>query len=409
MAEQTTASSTDAPPSTTETNTNNSSDAQLSIGERYDQAVALVESSPESAVNILEKLQHEVARLTLFSSNESLEDISTKSLPLLALEHYLAIGYTRLPSSPGQMQGRQANLRRSMDLWSSFIQKLEALEGSDLVTPAEQKEYETLLECFNATSGEDDSSNIDSGPPVLPAARREDKIARFRAKQQAQQEVARLRSLRERRSRIGVAADDVLDDLDEETLDRQVAMTNLLLNKAEALEEWASTIRELPMIERMVKMEAERSHMEHHKASSSHGKHDSNSPSSDQRQRPKAPSEGLKVTHITLDNTGQMQFRKEEIKSQVFRPGWNQPTATLEQYANKEVKDAMARDERQKEADANRPFQPRRYDQLEKDGREDDADAVDASAALDQAWDDWKDENPRGSGNKHGDRGDRNF
>lgn len=385
---------------------------QLSIAERYAQAVVLTESSPKSAVQMLEKLQHEVARVNLFSSNESLEDISTKSLPLLALEHYLALAYTRLPSAPGQIRGRQSNLLKSMDLWSCFLQKLEALGDNDsssdsndaLVSPAERKEYEMLLECSSSAS----NGNSDGGTaPVLPAPRREDKIARFRAKQQAQQEVARLSSLRERRTRVGISSEEVMDDMDEEGLDRTVAMTNLLLNKAEALEEWASTIRELPMIERMAKMEAERSHMERHKAGSTH---DDNSNSQDDlRQRPRAPDKGLQVTHITLDANSQLQFRKEEIKSQVFRAGWNQPTMSLEQLADREVKDAMEREERQKQGEANRALQPRRYDQLLKDGMEDHADAVDASAALDQAWDDWKDENPRGSGNKHGDRGDRNF
>jgi hypothetical protein len=40
---------------------------------------------------------------------------------------------------------------------------------------------------------------------------------------------------------------------------------------------------------------------------------------------------------------------------------------------------------------------------------EDDANLVDASAKLDRDWDDWKAENPKGSGNKMGDVGDRNF
>ena len=377
---------------------------QLSLAERYAQAVALTESAPETAVPMLETLQQDVARLALFSSNESLEDISTKSLPLLALEHYLAMAYTRLPSAPGQIQSRHTKLLRSMDLWASFVQKLESL-GGDLVTPPEQKEYEMLLECSSSMSNSSDNNN--TTPPVLPAPRREDKIARFRAKQQAQQEVARLQSLRERRGRIGISADEIMDDLDEEGLDRSVAMTTILLNKAEALEEWASTLRELPMIERMAKLEAERSQMERHKQSS-HVQGESLS--NDTRQRPPAPDKGLQVTHITLDSTsGQLQFRKEEIKSQVFRPGWNQPTMSLEELADRETKDAIERDERQKEGEAQRALQPRRYDQLLKDGMEDHADAVDASAALDQAWDDWKDENPRGSGNKHGDRGDRNF
>ena len=457
----TTTSSAAATDTNTRVDNNNSVEEpqqQLSISERYAQAVILTETSPASAVDILEGLQHDVARLSLFSTNnnnnnESLEDISTKSLPLLSLEHYLALAYTRLPSTPGKIHERQSYLRRSLDLWCNFMQKLDSLDhnnnsgsndnnnnnsnGTVLISPAERKEYEMLVECSGSSSTSNGStagagndgtgglaSSLSSSSLVhhLPAPRREDKIARFRAKQQAQQEVARLVGLRERRSRMGITATEVMDDMDEDTLDRSVAMTNLLLNKAEALEEWASTVRELPMLERMVQIENERSQMERHKKTggSTQNSRNRNSIGSslddddDTRQRPprpRAPDQGLQVTHITLDGNNQLQFRKEEIKSQVFRPGWNQPTMSLDQLADREVKDALEREARQKEAEANRRDlqQPRRYNQLLQDGLEDNADAVDASAAMDRAWDDWKDENPRGSGNKHGDRGDRNF
>ena len=69
----------------------------------------------------------------------------------------------------------------------------------------------------------------------------------------------------------------------------------------------------------------------------------------------------------------------------------------------------MEREERQKEAEASKMNEPRRYEYLVKDGMEDNIDLVDASAKLDRDWDDWKDENPRGSGNKMGNRGDKNF
>lgn len=42
----------------------------------------------------------------------------------------------------------------------------------------------------------------------------------------------------------------------------------------------------------------------------------------------------------------------------------------------------------------------RRYKQLEMDGDEDDEDLVEQAAHHDRAWDDWKAENPKGSGNK---------
>jgi hypothetical protein len=107
--------------------------------------------------------------------------------------------------------------------------------------------------------------------------------------------------------------------------------------------------------------------------------------------------------------TGQLNIRKEELRSQVFRPGWNQPTMSLEELGEREVREAMAREERQKVAEEQQKNDPRRYDQLVKDEMEDNAELVDASAALDRAWDDWRAENPKGSGNKMGDRGDRNF
>ena len=71
--------------------------------------------------------------------------------------------------------------------------------------------------------------------------------------------------------------------------------------------------------------------------------------------------------------------------------------------------EAIARGESQKLAEEEAMLRPRRYEQLEKDGMEDDEGLVEASAELDRKWDDWKEENPRGSGNKMKERGDRNF
>lgn len=409
MTGPTAATTTNDAATTTATTKNESS---LSLSERYQRAIDLSESSPTEAIVALETMQHELARLALFSSNEGLEDISTKSLPLLALEHYLAMAHTRIPTPPDKIRDRRTNLLRSIDLWTAFLQKLDSLSDNNgstneaIVTPAEQKEYQTLMECSSSSSNNDGDTTTNA--PVLPAPRREDKIARFKAKQQAKKEVERLRSLRERRGRIGVSSEEVMDDFDEETLDRTVAMTNILLNKAEALEEWAQTIRELPMIERMVQAQEQQSNMERHSGKNqqqrnNHGAHDP------RQRRPPAPANGIQVTHVTLDATNQLQFRKEQVKSQVFRPGWTQPTMSLEEFGDRERNNAIEREHKQQAAEANRAKGPRKYEQLLRDGKEDNADAVDASAAVDRAWDDWKDENPRGSGNKRGDQGDRNF
>jgi hypothetical protein len=48
------------------------------------------------------------------------------------------------------------------------------------------------------------------------------------------------------------------------------------------------------------------------------------------------------------------------------------------------------------------PQGPRRYDQLVEDGDEDNEALVEESTYKDRAWDDWKDANEKGIGNKKG-------
>lgn len=377
---------------------NQSNQACESLSERYAKAVASVESAPEIAVSVLSDLQHEVAANGLFSvhSTESLDDISTASLPLLLLEHHLAVAYTQLPTiGIAEISKRQSNLRRACDLWTSFLQKLESLEQ---LSKDETAQFHDLLELLDQSSSNDCSSST----LLPPSVNRDAKIARHRAKQQAENERQRLESLRERRGRIGIASEEEMDGHDEEGLARTIALTSLEIAKADCIEGWSSVIRELPMIAMMVKSQDERQGQDRY----STGRNDAGR-SERQQQESRGP---LKVTHITQDAaSGQLQFRREEIRANVLRPGWNQPTMTLEELAEREVTGALEREARQKESEAYQKTQPRRYDQLKKDGLEDDADLVDASADLDRRWDSFKDENPRGSGNKRGDVGDRNF
>merc|ERR1719162_183413 len=120
---------------------------------------------------------------------------------------------------------------------------------------------------------------------------------------------------------------------------------------------------------------------------------------------PPQSNKGLQVTHISQDEaTGQLRFKRDEIRSKVFQPGWSQPTMSLEELGDREYEEAIEREKRQKQAEADRIYQPKRYEELAKDGMEDNAELVEASAKLDRDWDEWKDQNPRGSGNKMGNR-----
>ena len=368
----------------------NKMDESASVSERFRTAIALIDSSPMDAVVHLTELQKNIAALALFSSNESLEDISTKSLPLLALEFHLAMAHLAAPSA--KSTERMVHVTQSVDLFSSFLQRLEQLE---LLSKEDTKDYHELLDVVS----EDNTDNTRAARTV--GQQREAKIARFRAKQQAQSEVERLRSLKQRRGRLETLAEEEMDGYDQDSLERQLVLSTLSVHAAEALDEWYQVQRELPMIEMAVKMERERTETDRHRGVTEANESDKRQPIS---------GKPLQLTHITQDaSTGQLQVRKEEIRSQVFRPGWNQPTMTLEELGEMEMKQAIEREARQKQSEAEQKNAPRRYDQLVRDGLEDNAELVDASAQLDRDWDDFKDANPRGMGNKMGDRGDRNF
>ena len=101
---------------------------------------------------------------------------------------------------------------------------------------------------------------------------------------------------------------------------------------------------------------------------------------------------GIDVTHYSST----MEMRKETIRAGVFQPGHNLPTMSLKEYAVQEYNEAMARSELEKNA----PDAPKRYDQLETDGQEDDDALVEVAVYRDRNWDNWKDANPLGLGNK---------
>lgn len=355
-----------------------------SLLERFEQAQEL--SDKTQSVAALESMQAEIA--FCISSNEDLDDIATLNLPYLSLEHLLAEAYVDLPMKNG-MEERLRNLRRACDLWQAFCERLDKL---DLLSPDEKKQFHTLLEIQESLDNDNQETILP--PPVS----REMKIARFQMQKEAQQEKERLKSLQERRRRLNISQNETMDGHDDESLERSIALTITgKLHKLQAFDGWGSVLQEMPLCARMAHAQSQIQ-------------------SQQNRYAPQLPPErapqgkGLQVTQITQDmSTGQLRLERQEIKANVLRPGWNQPTMTLEELGERELEQAIARDQAQKEAEAERAHAPRRYEYLVRDGMEDDAELVDASAALDRVWDDFKDENPRGSGNKRGDVGDRNF
>ena len=373
--------------------------------ERFWSAVAQIDTEPLAAIATLLQIQEYVAMQSYFStsssSSETVDDLATNLLPYLTLDHHLALAYIQLPVDRDHIATRHTNLQTASDYFNAFLQKLEAY---DALTKEDKVQYQRLVELtdhINSHNQNSSGSSVGDAQLLPPPMNRETKIAQYRQKQQLQQEQERLKSLQLRRRRLQatISDDEMMDGYDQESLVRTTNITSIHLAKMISYEEWTSILQELPMIAMMIQKQQDPS-------GSDHG-----SPQHDTRQAPqRPPQKPMELTQITKDSTtGQLRIHRQEIQNKTFRPGWNQPTMSIEALAEREVHDAVQRQQRQEQAEADNKTQPRRYEQLVKDGMEDDDDLVDASAVLDRNWDTFKDDNPRGCGNKRGDVGDRNF
>ncbi len=88
------------------------------------------------------------------------------------------------------------------------------------------------------------------------------------------------------------------------------------------------------------------------------------------------------------------------MKATVFGSNIAPPTMTLEEFGDLEREDAIRRQEAEQQAEKG----PRKYRELLADGEEDNEELADAATMEDRKWDTFKEENPRGWGNKMGKR-----
>ena len=411
--------------------------------------------SISNSIQLLRHLQSRISKEGLFSKNESLDDVATSSVELLSVDYHLGRAFLMLPASYSSMIinnddntenpsiARKKNVLLAVEYFHSFLKQLEQL-GEDLLLPDTLKEYHLQLDLQD--NHNNDNNHNDSTARVatsLSAAQtRELKIQRYQRKKSTCQKLSHLQSTLHRRHRLNMAPEEEMDGHDHESLTRTCHIEQLRMYADECLEEMQSSRGELDMLEMAIAMQG----MQHQErmdprmnmtANNYHNNNNNNSSSSSSNFKQQTTAPSMKLTQITQNPmTGELQIQqitspnqqqnhpsqqqsqseapilfphRQQISNTVFRPHWNQPTMTLDELAHRERADAIQRSEAQSIAESKAMFQPRRYDQLVKDGMEDDEGLVEASAVLDRKWDDWKEENPRGSGNKMGERGDRNF
>jgi hypothetical protein len=355
------------------------------------------------ALSLLTKLQERIHQLALLSNNESLEDTPTSSLILLSVEYHMAKAHAAIPVfNPNTKQYhsrlRQDNIRRAVELFTLFLDRVSLYE--EVLFGDVSQRYQTFSSQIE--------SQEDASVSLKPLSR-DETLVQHKLVSNLQKEVSHMKALMQQRKRLGVDPEEELELHTSESLLRAMYVNQLNEWVIDAMKEIGMYQQELTFLKMRVERDAIAEKEQTYSGRQAQERREESTASRRMgRPGPNAPK--MDMTQVTQDpSTGELIFTRQHIQSQVFRPSWNQPTMTLEELADREVADAIKRDENQKKAELENKSKPRRYEFLVRDGMEDDKDLVDASAKIDREWDNWKDDNPRGSGNKMGDRGDRNF
>jgi immunoglobulin-binding protein 1 len=289
-----------------------------------------------------------VGQLRLFSPNEELDDISTADLKFLLTPYLLAevLGVTR------DMSERVQALRQALIFWRAFAADCQRL----------------------GVAHAEDSKALDRNPEhaLDPKSKRDEKIDRYKRTKELDEKVAYL--FKKKREVLGDEFQWGFGSTFDEEMERDLILALLGRAVATAAEDVASAEQELPLLEMMAAR---------------------GGPGAAPPERPPPSSEKPFIVRIQ-DKAELMKLYKE----MVFQCPYELPTMTLAEAAEIEMEQMREKQERQ----ASQQW----HTQVEEDDRwlhgdrqgAREEEEEDRKVYKDRDWDDWKDANPWGSGNK---------
>eukprot|EP01031_Cornospumella_fuschlensis_P030560 gene30560-36933_t len=314
-------------------------------------------------IDKIDACQNLVTKEALFSKNETLEDVHTETMKYLYLPYFRA----KCLMSIRDMDKRRSNLLQAKDFLDDFLHSC-SLYG--VLHESEMKKVENAV----MSAEEKRNSKIEKY--------KRDKAAKLRM-----QELTRF---------LAITKED--GEVDNEDQQRELYLLTLQSYARDAIDDLELLREELMMLAMRAQEHAvleERSEKNERRGEPANQQ--SLVPPGSKALDPNRP--GIEITK-TYKVGDQIIMSRDTVKAQVFGDRIAPPTMSLEEFADLEMQQALEREQRQQEGDG----ATKRYQQLLQEGLEDDADLVDAATVKDREWDDWKDNNPRGWGNKMGKR-----
>lgn len=391
---------------------------EMSLPALFEQAQKIHYAASESMVDqdtvkkgceLSRKCEDMISKLGLFSSNEKKDDISTGNLKYLLVPYYLGELVEKI--SEGD--------------------RLQILKASQ----AKLKEFIAFCEAMELLPEDELETSIPAGPNGF-ADRRAKKIARFKRQKEAESKLLELKERNERRGRstrasalsthVDVGQEDEPDEDGEEGREVWLATVSLSLCKAIDLlemlrkeEEMLSAIKEKELEEGQTQISQAMLDERTMKAEAWHR----DAAARSQYTRPAKPITCATFAQDVIEgraNVSQMHEHKhqplifgpaslvgrnpttvrEKMAAQVFQPHYRMPTMSIEEAGLKEMEIMNKWQEKNVKLmeEANSSWhKEKRPSKPSEEEEDEDEDAAEEKA---RAWDDWKDDNPRGAGNK---------
>lgn len=312
-----------------------------------------------------------VSQLRIFSPNETLEDLSTNDLPFLLLNYHLAELIQKVPTA---LPAERTNiLDRSRQCYERF---LYVLDSYSLLEP----QYSKMLETYS-----EEPALFSTTPSSDPSARRNAKITNFKAEQSLKQKLAYLR-----KNPLYGDPDAADGSAGDEEVVRKVHLANLALSVHLTFQQLESLNREAEILEQApvplipqasTVEEDERRRQDSLKADGYSDRLDRPFKRLQSFNGPLLSKQGKPMQPFTIVGT------RQELAKQVFRPGHNLPTMSIDEYLEEEKRRGGII-EGGGEASWHRP-----------EPDEDDEEKADAETMKARAWDEFQEANPKGSGN----------
>ncbi|PKS09121.1 hypothetical protein jhhlp_003735 [Lomentospora prolificans] len=336
---------------------------QAALANLYDYTSDQFRETLAAAIRSCEECLRLVSELSIFSPNESADDIATTSLPYLLISYRLAELVQKTPStSPAERLGTVRKAKAAYESFLGLLDRYELLQG----------EYAKLYERYN-----EDGDQFSTVTGADAAAKRHSKIQNFKAEKALKDKLALLK----RNPRY-------LEQGDEELV-RQVYLTNVEFCIHMTFQDLESLNRELDMLSHAPPAPPSQPALPNDSRHRTPGQHHDDY--SEKLDAPLTSLLGQKGPLLSQDGKPLKPFTlvgtRQDIKKGVFRSGHNLPTMSIDEYLDEERRRGGII-----EGGGEASFQ-----QPEPD--EDNIEKADEETYKAREWDEYKEANPRGSGN----------